>query len=79
MVHGWSYSSAINQGDAWNTLRVVASGAHMEFYINGTEVWSGTDSSLAFGRVGIGMYRHAASTGDRLDVDWAVLSTLGGP
>lgn len=79
MVQGWTYSSAINSGDDWNTLRVVADGSYFEFYINGTGVWFGTDSSLASGRVGVGMYRSADSTGDRLEVDWATLSPLGGP
>ena len=78
-VQGWAYSSAINSGDAWNTLRVAADGVYLEFYINGTNVWSGTDSSLASGRVGVGLSRSTDSTGDRLEVDWATLSTLGGP
>jgi hypothetical protein len=72
----WTFSPAINQGDAWNTLRVVASGTNLTFYINGTLLWSGYDSSLSSGRVGVGMYRDAASTGDELRVDWARLCTL---
>ena len=35
----------------------------------GDLVWSGVDHNLAFGQVGIGMYRTASSTGDLLQVD----------
>jgi hypothetical protein len=75
-LQNWATSSAINQGDAWNTLRVVANGANLYFYINGTLVWSGSDSSLASGRVGLSMFRTDTSTGDQLLVDWATLTTL---
>jgi len=74
-LQSWTSSTAINQGDAWNTLRVVANGNGFYFYINGTLVWSGTDTTLGSGRVGVGMYRSADSTGDRLWVDWATLTT----
>ncbi len=67
----WTFSPAINQGDAWNTLRVVADGTSLTFYINDTLVWSGTDSSLSSGRAGVGMYTD--STDDELRVDWARL------
>ena len=71
----WAYSPAINQGDAWNTLRVVAHDGSLYFYINGTLVWSGSDSSLTSGRVGIGMYRSSDSTDDDFFVDESTLST----
>jgi hypothetical protein len=74
-LKSWTYSSAINQGTAWNTLRVVTSGTSLYFYINGTLVWSGSDSSLSSGRVGIGMYRSSSSSGDKLSVNWATLTT----
>ncbi len=73
-LQGWTYSPAINEGLAWNTLRVVASGSNLSFYINGIQVWSGTDTSLTTGRVGVGMYRSSTSTGDLLQVDWARLT-----
>jgi len=75
-LQGWTYSPAINSGEAWNTLRVVANGSSISFYINGTLVWSGTDTSLSSGRVGIGMYDDA-STGNLLQVDWATLTIPG--
>jgi hypothetical protein len=74
-LRDWAPSAAIVQGAAWNTLRVVASGTSLKFYINGTLVWSGSDGSFTAGRVGIGLYRSADSTGDQLWVDWATLST----
>jgi hypothetical protein len=75
----WTDSSAIVQGFAWNTLRVIASGGQLRFYINGTLVWSGTDSSLSYGRVGFGMF--PSSTSDMLEIDWATLtpSAILGP
>ncbi len=73
---GWTASSAIRTGDAWNVLRVVAQGTHLSFYINGTLVWSGADASLSEGEVGVGMYRDSSSTGNELRVDWARLCTL---
>lgn len=73
-IVGWTPSSAINQGDAWNTLRVVAEGTSLTFYINDTLVWSGSDASLSFGRAGVGMYDGGA--GEELRVDWARLCTL---
>ena len=36
-----TFSSAIAVGTEWNTLRVVASGDHYWFFVNGTCVWSG--------------------------------------
>jgi hypothetical protein len=76
-IVGWTSTPAINQGDAWNTLRVVANGTSLSFYINGTFLWSGNDSSLSHGRAGVGMYRNSDSTGDELRVDWARLCLPG--
>lgn len=71
----WTYSSAIVQG-GWNTLKVKADGPYLYFYINNTLVWSGYDGAYPSGRVGIGMYRNATSTGDKLYVDFARLDTF---
>ncbi len=76
-LQDWTSSSAINTGDAWNTLRVIADGSNLYYYINGTLVWVGADTSLTYGRVGIGMYWDALNPGTDLDalwVDYAVLS-----
>jgi N-acetylneuraminic acid mutarotase len=74
-LQGWTVSPAINTGDAWNILRVIASDSNLDYYINGTLVWSGNDTSLTSGRVGIGMYRPSPGAGDLLRVDWATLWT----
>jgi hypothetical protein len=76
-LKGWTSTSAINQGDAWNTLRVVANGTSLSFYINGVALWSGSDSSLSSGRAGVGMYRDSESTDNELRVDWARLCSPG--
>src|SRR5574341_1036945 len=47
----WTYTPALNPGN-WNTLRVIASGNNLYYYINGTLVWSGVDPSLTYGAVG---------------------------
>jgi hypothetical protein len=68
----WTTSATVVK-NGWNTLKVVANGDLMKFYINNTLVWSGRDSEFSAGRVGIGMYTTTPS-GNRLDVDWATLS-----
>jgi hypothetical protein len=76
-LQSWTTTSAINTGNAWNTLRVVASGSKFHFYINDTLVWSGSDSTFMSGKVGIAMASEYA-TSCQLWVDWAVL-TEGAP
>ncbi len=73
-LKAWTSSSAINTNSNWNTLRIVAVGSSFHFYINGTLVWSGSDTSLTSGRVGVGMYLSTASSADGFYVDWATLS-----
>jgi len=69
----WATTSAIIQGAAaWNTLRVVANGTSLRFYINGTLVWSGADGSFASGRAGVTFYSDT-SGGNAISVDYAVL------
>lgn len=69
-VQNWTSTGAIVQGANWNTLRVKASGSSLSFYINGTLVWTGTDPSLARGRVGVGFYGSGG-----FHIDRATLST----
>ena len=57
-------------------LRGIAYGSGLFFYINGTLVWSGTDTSLTSGRVGVGMYT-SGDDWNRLDVDWVSLTLVG--
>ena len=72
----WTYSPAIRSYDAWNTLRIVASGSSLQFYINGSLVWSGQDTQLTSGRVGLSMYKDPDTVNDLLSVNWAQLVPL---
>lgn len=79
-LQDWTASSAINTGQGiQNLLRVVANGDHFSYYINGTLVWQGRDSSFSSGRVGIGWYwdGEIGNWSDVLGVGWAVLTPLG--
>ena len=70
----WTDSTAINGGDEWNTVRVIAVGENFYFYVNGTLVWTGADGSYLNGRVGLILFREAGSSGDRLNANWATLT-----
>jgi hypothetical protein len=72
-LQGWTESSSIKTGSDWNTLRVVAFGPSLKFYINGTQVWSGYDATISSGKVGVGAYTDELY--DELKVDWATLTT----
>ncbi len=56
-------SDAIRQGDAWNTLRVVARGAEIELFVNGTELTTIPNGALAGGRVGLSIQNIADPDG----------------
>lgn len=64
----WTASVAV-VANGWNTLKVVAVGSSLKFYINGTLVWSGSDTTLQVGQLGFGHFRDAAA--GTLQVDWA--------
>jgi pectate lyase len=66
---GWTDSAAVVP-NGWNTLRVDAIGAGLEFYVNNTMVYCGTDTTYAVGKIGIAMYNDA-SPDNALFVDWA--------
>jgi hypothetical protein len=69
----WTSSTAIIQNN-WNTLKVVAVGPQLKFYINGVLVYAGADSGIRTGQVGISMYRNATATDNMLYIDSASLS-----
>jgi hypothetical protein len=71
-LKGWTASTAIVK-NGWNTLKVVAVGSSLKFYINNILVWTGTDSGLRTGTVGFGFYRDGNA--GTLYVDSAKLST----
>ena len=68
----WTTTAAIVK-NGWNTLKVVAVGPSLKFYINNHLVWNGSDDTLTTGQVGFGFYRDAAA--GILYVDWAKLTT----
>ena len=52
VIRGWESTSLINQGVAANHITVIANGSSFTFFINGTELFSETDSSFAIGATG---------------------------
>jgi hypothetical protein len=58
--------------DGWETLKVVANGSHLEFYVNDHQVWSGQDSTFGDGYVGAGCLRDIYN--NTCEVDSAVLT-----
>jgi len=74
-LKNWTTTGAIVK-NGWNNLKVIANGNSLKFYINNVLVWSGSDSTLANGTVGLGFYRDT-NTGTYL-ADWAKL-TIGAP
>lgn len=71
---GWIATSAYNINQ-WNTFRIRAVGSSFKYYINGTEVYSFTDSTYAKGYVGFQTTLITASEG-AVYVDWAKLTVL---
>ena len=53
ILEGWTNTPYLNPPEQWNTLGVNIVGTTLEFYINGNLVWSGSDSSLCEGRIGL--------------------------
>lgn len=56
-LQSWTSSTAVNAGT--NVLAAVAEGSALRFYINGTLVWSGADTALTGGRIGLMGYNDA--------------------
>ncbi len=74
MLRNWTASSAIVAND-WNTLTVKAVGPDLTFSINGTQVFSTTDTSLGVGQAGVAMY---TGTGGTMDVKSVSLAPYPG-
>jgi hypothetical protein len=72
---GWTAIAEINT-NGWNTLRVTADESSLRFYVNGIQLWTGSDSTLQAGRVGVLTYRENDSdtTAESFLVNWATLS-----
>lgn len=69
----WTQSSSVVPYD-WNTLRLVANGSLMEFYINGDLVNTVNDTTRNKGYVGLGIFDRGDAS-DKFLVDWAMLTT----
>lgn len=74
-LYGWTHSSAVITGSAYNVIRVVAVGSTMRMYMNGVAVAQVTDTTNRVGNVGVGFYRAAGDTDSKIYVDWAKAST----
>ena len=57
-LQSWTTSPAISAST--NVLAAVAQGSLLSFYVNGILIWSGTDTALASGRIGLGGYSDAS-------------------
>jgi hypothetical protein len=75
----WNDSSAVIQGSEWNELRVYANGSRFTFTINGEKVWSGLDSNISKGLVGMSFFRNGVGTSNKLLVDYAILKSFSTP
>ena len=73
-----TFSSAIKTGDQWNGLRVISKDAALLFYVNGQLGWSGNDSALSTGAIGLACYKHPSTGDGLLLVDWASLNMFTG-
>jgi hypothetical protein len=77
LIQDWTFSSAINQGSSWNTLRVIADNSQqLTLLINGVQVWSGSFGVYSRGQVGIGMYQATDGEGEGFWVEDATLRIL---
>ncbi len=75
-IKTWTPTSAVRK-NTWNTLRVVALGSSFQFYINGTLVWTGTDSSISTpGSLGVVFFRAADANTDGAWINWATFSLI---
>ncbi len=75
VMKGLTATGVIHKGAAWNTLKVIAIGSSLKFFINGTHVWTGSNNLLPSGTVGVDFFRDNISTGNKLYVDSATMST----
>jgi hypothetical protein len=73
-IQPWTYTAALNQGGAWNNLKVWCVGDRMYFFINDDLVYVVTDNSFNKGKVGLGYY---AGAGGGFWTDYATLEMVG--
>ena len=73
-VSDWAKSSAIKTGNATNLFRVVGNGNKLSFYANGVKLTDYSDSSFAYGH--IGLYAGTQSEGN-VTIGFDNLTVLG--
>lgn len=67
----WSYIG--HTLNSFNTIKAYVSGDYLALGLNGSWVWSGYDSALSFGQVGMGFWTASGYWG-KLDVDYSRLT-----
>jgi M6 family metalloprotease-like protein len=77
-VKGWTATTAVN-ASGWNTIRAVAVGSSLKYYLNGTLVWSGSDTSLSTGSVGVREYKADTTTPLGFWVDFVTSAPAASP
>lgn len=68
---GTGFDAAINGIGEWNTIKAIANGSTLKFYVNNVLMHTGTHTEFATGRVGVGFDRDADP--GTLVIDWAKL------
>jgi hypothetical protein len=70
----WTPTTSILPNN-WNKLKITMDNNKIRFYINNILVWSGVDTGIYSGKVGLSMFQQgdAIGLGNNLVVDWAKL------
>ncbi|GAA1763287.1 MAG TPA: hypothetical protein PKH97_11615 [Tetrasphaera sp.] len=74
-VVNWTRTSSVFS-TGYNFVEVWVDGDYLDFHINGTHQWSGYDSALSFGQVGISYYTEPSKTAECF-IDSASLTIIG--
>ena len=75
-IRGWELSAAVNQGDAVNHITVLANGSQFTCYVNGTEVFTVTDTEFDSGHIGLSAIVFAAQAQLHVAFDNLTLEAL---
>jgi hypothetical protein len=75
-IRGWERTDLIQQGNATNHITVVANGSEFSFYVNGTFLWSASDTQFASGTIGVGVICLDDAGGTRVAFDNILLQAL---
>lgn len=72
-VVSWTSTTSV-YGTGYNRVEVWVEGDYLDFHINGVHQWSGYDSALSFGQVGISYYTEPGKVAECF-IDSAYLTT----